>query len=74
MYYKSFEEAAEACPFGKAIGETVVYHDGRERKVDIVKRRHGDGQITYRGHNGIVIRKATAKEIDSCRKWKSYAS
>jgi len=69
--YRDWEEACRQSTEDKAVGQTVIEIRGRLIKAEIIKPRFGDGTINYY-HSGLVIRKATTKEIDSVKKWKVY--
>ena len=69
--YQDWEEACRYSREEKAVGQTVIDLRGKLIKAEIIKPRFGDGEITYY-HSGLVIRKATTREIDSVKKWKVY--
>jgi hypothetical protein len=69
--YNSFEDACRYGKYYKAVGEITVFHDGKERRMDIIKPLQGDGNLVYKGTT-LVARKATTREVDSVRRWKPY--
>ena len=69
--FDNWNEAAQQSHKKKAVGQIVIDHRGRLRKVEIIKSLEGDGIIHYPA-SGVVIRKATSQEIDSCKKWKPW--
>lgn len=72
VFYDSWDEAARASKWDKAIGSLYIEHNGRRFEAEIVKTRHGEAEIFYKGCN-IKIRKATSREVDSARRWVAQA-
>jgi len=70
--YPNFEQAAKACKYGKAVSRLRIMHKDRVITTDLVKPLYGDGYLYYEG-TGVVIRKATAAEIDRQKKWWTYS-
>lgn len=66
-----WEDAAKQSKWGKAIGKLYIIHKNRLTRVEVVKPLHGDADMVYY-HSGIVLRKATNKEIDKIKKWKPW--
>jgi len=73
-HLKDYSDWEEACRYSreeKAVGQTVIDLRGKLVKAEIVKPRFGDATIHYY-HSGLVIRKATAQEVDGVKKWRVY--
>lgn len=69
---KSFEEAATASRFNKAVSVAEkIEHKGRMVYAEIIKPREGDGWWVWAG-TGVKIRRALAREIDRVSQWKPY--
>lgn len=68
---EDWEAAARMSKQKKAVGETVIDDRGHLRTVEIIKPLEGDATINY-SKSGVVIRKATSREIDSCKRWKPF--
>ena len=69
-YYQDWEEAAEQSLTGRAVATTLIEHEGKMMKAEIIKAKGRDGMVNF-WHTAIPIRKATAREIDGIKKWKS---
>ena len=66
-----WEEAAKKSKWEKAIGKSWIVHRNKLIKVEVIKPLHHDGYIVYY-HTGIIIRKATTREVDRIKKWKPW--
>lgn len=70
--FDNWEDAAKMCKYGKAVGRFRAEVDGRIQPVDLVKPLGRDGVVCYEG-TGVVIRRATTREIDSITRWWTYS-
>ena len=71
MYFVDWEEAAKKSKWSVAIGRIIIEHKGRRLRAEVLKPLHGDGIICYY-HSRVKIRDATAREIDSIKRWKPW--
>jgi len=69
--YPDWEAACRHSRTGRAVAEIWIEHKGEWIRAEVVKPRFGDGTIHYY-HSGLVIRKATSREIDCITTWKVY--
>ncbi len=69
--FRDWEEAAKGSKFGKAVGSITIEHKDKRMRADIVKPLNGDGTIYWEGV-AIPIRRATSREVDSCRTWRAF--
>lgn len=73
MKYDDWEEAALESKFVRsyAVFGTVQDKRGKFVKADITMDKHRNALIVYKD-TGLVIRKATAAEVDRTRGWKPW--
>jgi hypothetical protein len=70
--FNNFEDACGESPFDKSVSNSFPCEvDGKLKTVEIIKPRHGDGHLVYKG-TGVRIRKATSREIEGVMYWKRY--
>jgi hypothetical protein len=71
--YDNWEDAAKASKWKQAVSaEQTIEHEGKRVRAELVKKVGKDGFWTHAGFNVVPLRKATASEIDSIRRWKPW--
>lgn len=71
MTYDNWEDACKHSKWNRAVGEGYITYKNARVHVEIIKPLYEDPYIVYY-HTGIKIRKATTRETDRIRKWKSW--